>query len=89
MPQPPTPHAPPPPPGASADVVAGLSLGTIRTLRFRTKAGKTAVYDHTLLDRELYVMRGSGFQTNFTHEVPPGKEEGQRVSFTFRCHTKS
>jgi len=70
------------------EVVAGVSLGTPATLRFRpyppTPGVKAAVRRLEVGPRSLYTMRGAA-RWEWQHAVPP--TPGQRWSLTFRTRS--
>lgn len=73
--------------------VATLSLGETRKLRVRRKSDNKIVKDVQLTHGTVYIMHGTRFQTNYTHEVPKvagakGAAMGERISVTLRQHMK-
>lgn len=70
-------------------MVATLSLGQVRTLRFRRKSDKKILKDVDTTERLVYVMAGERAQIDYTHEVvkvggEKGLSMGMRISVTFR-----
>jgi alkylated DNA repair dioxygenase AlkB len=68
--------------------VVSLSIGTTRKFRIRDKSTKKIVLDCTPAHGYLVHMAGA-FQREFTHEIPKElRIKEQRLSLTFRHHTK-
>ncbi len=68
--------------------VIAISYGATRTFRIRDKKTKKIVKDFPLISYNMLQMGGS-FQQEFTHEIPiERKIKDERISFTFRRHTK-
>jgi alkylated DNA repair dioxygenase AlkB len=70
---------------AVGGVVAAISFGATRTFRIRDRT-KKIVLDVKTQNGQLLAMTGK-FQDEFTHEIPKGKCDGPRISYTFRYHT--
>lgn len=70
-------------------MVAAISYGPgVRKFRIRDKKSKKIVLDVEHDSLMLLVMEGE-FQSEFTHKIPPTKKKvGERISITFRHHTK-
>ena len=70
-------------------IVAGIAFGpSKRNIRIREIGNKKIVLNYDNIQRSLYVMDGN-FQSEFTHEIPKQlKVLGERISLTFRTHTK-
>lgn len=64
--------------------VAIVSLGTIRTLRFRRIGDSTVTHDFPLTHGSLLYMTAP-VQTQWKHGIPPEGTTGPRISLTFRC----
>jgi alkylated DNA repair dioxygenase AlkB len=68
--------------------VIAISYGATRKFRIRDKKTKQIVKDFPLISYNMLQMGGS-FQQEFTHEIPiERKIKDERISFTFRRHTK-
>lgn len=68
--------------------VVGVSFGATRTFRIRDKKSGNIVYNYEWESGTLVIM-GGDFQKEFKHEIPQQKlVTGERISVTFRCHTK-
>jgi len=65
--------------------VVAISWGDKRKFRIRKK-GKKGFQDFPMESGSMLQM-GGDFQAEFTHEIPPQKGDGVRISFTFRKHT--
>ena len=77
--------------------IAGLSIGVPREICFKRveydntnhhlskldKKTQNLNFSRRLESRSLFIMSGSS-QKYWTHEIPPGVEEGVRFSLTFR-----
>lgn len=65
-------------------VIASVSLGAVRTFRFRAKAGGEAVGIE--LRHGSLLRMGEGTQRLYKHELPVRKRvAGERINLTFRC----
>jgi len=65
-------------------VIASVSLGAVRTFRFRAKAGGDAVGIE--LGHGSLLRMGEGTQRLYKHELPVRKRvTGERINLTFRC----
>ena len=68
--------------------VVVISYGATRKFRIRDKKTKEIVKDFPLISYSMLQMSGK-FQQEFTHEIPIEKKiKDERISFTFRKHTK-
>jgi alkylated DNA repair dioxygenase AlkB len=76
-------HADDEPELGAKPVIACLSLGASRPLRFRHKAGLAPSFNQTLLPGSLLVM-AAGMQTHWQHALPKRAVAGPRISLTFR-----
>lgn len=65
--------------------VVAISWGMTRKFRIRKK-GEKGFQDFPMVSGSMLQM-GGDFQKEFTHEIPPQKGDGIRISFTFRKHT--
>jgi alkylated DNA repair dioxygenase AlkB len=65
--------------------VVAISWGATRKFRIRKK-GEKGFQDFPMESGSMLQM-GGDFQKEFTHEIPPQKGDGVRISFTFRKHT--
>ena len=65
--------------------VVAISWGATRKFRIRKK-GEKGFQDFPMESGSMLQM-GGDFQKEFTHEIPPQKGDGIRISFTFRKHT--
>ena len=70
-------------------IVAGISYGpATRTFRITDKKSGNLVLNYQHKPRTLIVMDGQ-FQKEFKHGIPQEKSvTEERISLTFRCHTK-
>lgn len=66
-----------------APLIAAVSLGSERPLRFRWKHREGAAFNVWLPHDSLLVM-GAGVQTRLQHALLPRKVPGLRISLTFR-----
>lgn len=64
-------------------VVAAISLGAERTLRFRPRDRSTSGFGLLLRPGSLLVM-GPGIQSEWQHSLPRRARAGERISLTFR-----
>ncbi|BFM11531.1 alpha-ketoglutarate-dependent dioxygenase AlkB [Simiduia litorea] len=64
-------------------VIATVSLGVTRTLRFRHKRREQAAFGVDLAPGSLLIM-GPGLQQAWQHSLPKRVNTGARVSLTFR-----
>lgn len=68
--------------------VVAISYGATRKFRIRDKTTKKIVNDFYLENGNMLIM-GGDFQKEFTHEIPVEKKiKDERISFTFRKHSK-
>ena len=68
--------------------VVTISYGATRKFRIRKKNDKKFKTDFKLVSKSMLQM-GGNFQQEFTHEIPIEKRvKTERISFTFRKHTK-
>tara|TARA_B110000483_G_scaffold3711_1_gene4371 strand:+ start:2121 stop:2681 length:561 start_codon:yes stop_codon:yes gene_type:complete len=68
--------------------VVTISYGATRKFRIRKKDDKKFKTDFKLITNSMLQM-GGNFQQEFTHEIPIEKRvKTERISFTFRKHTK-
>lgn len=63
--------------------IAIISLGEIRTLRFRKIGDETEIIDYPLDSGSLIYMPQE-IQTTWQHSIPKSKTENPRMSLTFR-----
>ena len=70
----------------SNEGVVAISWGATRKFRIRRK-GEKGIYKDFPMESGSMLQMGGDFQKEFTHEIPPQKCDGVRVSFTFRKHT--
>lgn len=68
----------------SAPVVAAVTLGAERPLRFRWKHGDGEAFNVWLPHDSLLLM-GPGCQSRLQHALLPRRIPGLRISLTFRC----
>ncbi|UTA49443.1 alpha-ketoglutarate-dependent dioxygenase AlkB [Simiduia sp. 21SJ11W-1] len=68
-------------------VVACVSLGAPRDLRFRHRAGQGPSFGLRLAHGSLLLM-GEGTQTHWQHSLPRRARSGARISLTFRQVTR-
>lgn len=64
--------------------VAILSLGVMRTLRFRSIANKDLVKDYPLIGGSLLYMPNN-IQDSWQHAIPKSADTGSRISLSFRA----
>lgn len=67
----------------SAPVIAAVSLGDERALRFRWKDRRSQAFNVTLPHDSLLLM-GPGTQRLLEHSLPSRRHAGLRISLTFR-----
>ncbi|OLO05455.1 MULTISPECIES: alpha-ketoglutarate-dependent dioxygenase AlkB [Salinicola] len=65
-------------------IVASVSLGSERPLRFREKAGAVRGAFNVWLPHGSLLLMGPGAQTRWQHALAPRAIEGSRINLTFR-----
>lgn len=60
-----------------------ISLGSTRTLRFRSIADNTNIIDYTLNDGSIFYMTDL-LQNEWMHSIPRNSSDEPRISLTFR-----
>ena len=63
--------------------VAIVSLGSDRTLRFKSKSDPDAIADYSLTDGSLFYM-DAAVQDHWLHSIPKSDSMSPRISLTFR-----
>jgi alkylated DNA repair dioxygenase AlkB len=67
--------------------VAIISLGSVRTISYRSKLDKEVKYKYPLKNGALLYM-SKEIQDEWMHSIPKEKNVGERISLTFRCIIK-